>query len=128
MRQRHTSGRYERRTLISTRDAAFLAAILTVMVVSSYAVMEMDKHDAQPKAQAASVSVVTTSPVDLAKEVVEASAERCPLEVSTFYDVPMDIDLQAYITNDGDKLQLREALLQLQADVVHRGLGIVEED
>lgn len=86
------------------------------MVVSSYAVMEMDKHDAQPKAQAASVSVVNTSPVDLAKEVVEASADRCPLEVSTFYDVPMDIDLQAYITNECSAYDIDPAIIMAMID------------
>ena len=33
----------------------------------------------------------------------------------------------AHVADYGDELQIGEAILQLEADVVHRGLGVVEQ-
>ena len=68
--------------------AALLAAIVVVFVAMSRSEPEPISPP-QVEEPAASRSTIP-----------EEDLEQCPLEVSVFYDVPLDIDLQAHITNE----------------------------
>lgn len=92
------------------RDLAFLAAAAAVFVCVHLTVAAMDEADAKAVQEAATVSEVSESAPETdhfreAAKTVEDTEElseplSCTLTVTTFYDVPLDTDLQAHIINE----------------------------
>lgn len=84
------------------RDMAFLAAACTIFVAAHAAVYAMDvREQPEPEIRAEQLQEISAAEqIRGITKMVEAEAEPCPLEVSTFWDVPLSEDLQAYIVNE----------------------------
>lgn len=79
------------------RDLALLALAVTVCVVTFMVVEAMDQANIQKSEEETAVVVAENHVREVTKMVEE---EPCPLTVSTFYDVPLDTELQAHIINE----------------------------
>lgn len=75
------------------RELGLLAFAVTLFAVSLMVAEMVDQANVQKPEEK---PVVTAEVV----EVVEVEEVACPLTVSTFYDVPLDIELQAHIINE----------------------------
>lgn len=84
------------------RDLALLALIATCWVAAHGAVWAMDVADARPEEPVYRVVQTEADHFREVKEMVQEdqAAGECPLVVSSFYDVPLTIDLQAHIINE----------------------------
>lgn len=72
-----------------------LAALLTaIVVVFVWMTREEPKPVSPPPIQVEEPEAASRSTIP------EEEPETCPLTVSTFYDIPLDIELQAHITNE----------------------------
>lgn len=87
-----------RRGLIPARDAAWITAAVILFFIPHIGVYALDKAAEKAEPVAVESKVETERFADVSEPLVE-EVDR-PLAVSTFYDVPMSIELQAHIINE----------------------------
>lgn len=105
---------------IDARSAiAMLAAVATV-VVGGLAVDEMDRQEAAKVAAKEVVEQTEIKPVRIVPEVVkpiptpEATPE--PVLPVLIYDVPLDVELQLFIINECEKVNIDPAIVMAMAE------------
>lgn len=96
-----------KRARIPASDIAWLALAVGLFFAAHGVVWVMD--EAEAKAAPPAKEVVVAEPFLSIPKFVEA--EPCPLEVSTFYDVPLDIELQAHIINKCGAYEIEPAIV-----------------